>query len=129
MKEVSNVKQIFTQYAGMRPFGISFIVGGVDNTGKRLFETEPSGALAEYHAVAIGKNKNKAMDVLEKDWRENLSKEAAIKLLLHAIEKSLEEKEKFDLKRLQFMFVDSTQKFKPVSQEELKGSMSNGKKV
>ncbi|MBU0662078.1 archaeal proteasome endopeptidase complex subunit alpha [Candidatus Micrarchaeota archaeon] len=46
VKEVSNVKQIFTQYGGMRPFGVSFILGGVDNTGKRLFETEPSGALA-----------------------------------------------------------------------------------
>lgn len=62
VKEISGISQVFTQYAGMRPFGVSFIIGGVDSTGFRLFETEPSGALAEYSAIAIGKNKNKAMD-------------------------------------------------------------------
>jgi len=66
VKEISNIKQIFTQYGGMRPFGISFIIGGVDVSGSRLFETEPSGALAEYNAIAIGKNKEKAMDRLRK---------------------------------------------------------------
>ena len=121
VKEISNVMQVFTQYGGMRPFGISFIIGGVDNTGKRLFETEPSGALAEYSAIAIGKNKNKAMELFEKEWKENMAKEAAIKLLLKALEFGLDEKEKLEVKRLQFMLIDSNRKFTPVSQDELKG--------
>jgi len=120
VKEISNVMQVFTQYGGMRPFGISFIIGGVDNTGKRLFETEPSGALAEYSAIAIGKNKNKAMELFEKEWKENMSKDAAIKMMLKALEFGLDEKEKLDVKRLQFMFIDSARKFTPVSQDELK---------
>ncbi len=123
-KEVSNLKQLYTQYGGMRPFGISFIIGGVDSTGKRLFETEPSGALAEYHAIAIGKNKNKAMEFFEKEWKENLSKESAVRLLLKALESGLDEKEKLDLKRVQFMFVDGARKFTHVSQEELKAFTS-----
>src|SRR3989344_2681813 len=86
VKEVSNTMQVFTQYGGMRPFGISFIIGGVDNTGKRLFETEPSGALAEYHAIAIGRNKHKAMELFEKEWKEDISLEEGMKLLLKAIE-------------------------------------------
>jgi len=121
VKELSNINQVFTQYGGMRPFGVSFIVGGVDSSGKRLFETEPSGALAEYHAIAIGKNRTKAMEFFEKDWKENMSKEAAVKLLLKALEFGLDEKEKLDIKRVQFMLIDSSQKFKPVSQDELKG--------
>lgn len=120
VKEISNMKQLYTQYGGMRPFGISFIVGGVDSTGRRLFETEPSGALAEYHAIAIGKNRNKAMEFFEKEYKENLSKESAIKMLLKALEFGLDEKEKLDLKRVQFTMVDSSRKFKQVSQEELK---------
>src|SRR3989344_7084723 len=52
VKEIANVNQIFTQYGGMRPFGVSIIFGGVDDSGKRLFESEPSGALAEYSAIA-----------------------------------------------------------------------------
>ncbi len=121
VKELSNIKQVFTQYGGMRPFGVSFIIGGVDTSGKRLFETEPSGALAEYHAIAIGKNRTKAMEFFEKEWKDNMSKEAAVKLLLKALEFGLDEKEKLDIKRVQFMLIDSAQKFRPVSQDELKG--------
>lgn len=120
VKEVSNIKQLYTQYGGMRPFGISFIVGGVDSTGKRLFETEPSGALAEYHAIAIGKNRNKAMDFFEKEYKENLSRDAGVRLLLKALEFGLDEKEKLDIKRVQVMYVDSSKKFTSISQEELK---------
>jgi len=125
VKEVSNVKQVFTQYGGMRPFGVSLIIGGVDNTGKRLFETEPSGALAEYQAIAIGKNRNKAMELFEKDWKENLSKEAAMKLLLKALEHGLDEKEKFDVNKLQFTMVNESREFKHITQEELKGYMNH----
>ena len=76
--------------------------------------------MAEYHAIAIGKNRAKAMEFFEKDWKDTLSRDAAVKLLLKALEFGLEEKEKLDLKRLQFMYIDSTQKFRPVSQDELK---------
>jgi proteasome alpha subunit len=126
-KEVSNVKQVFTQYGGMRPFGISMIIGGVDSTGKRLFETEPSGALAEYHAIAIGKNRDKAMDLFEKEWKENLSLENAVKMILRALEQGLDEKEKLDASKLQFMFVDNKgRKFTPISSDEVKGFLSKG---
>ncbi|MFH1224631.1 MAG: archaeal proteasome endopeptidase complex subunit alpha [Candidatus Diapherotrites archaeon] len=120
VKEISNVKQIFTQYGGMRPFGISFIIGGVDQTGKRLFETEPSGALAEYNAIAIGKNRSKAMQVFEKDWKENMDYDAALLLLLKVLTKSLDEKEKMDYKRIEVAFIDGSREFKKVPNEKLK---------
>ena len=124
-KEVSNVMQVFTQYGGMRPFGISMIIGGIDSTGKRLFETEPSGALAEYHAIAIGKNRDKAMDLFEKEWKENFSKDAAIKMILKALEQGLDEKEKLDASKLQFMFIDNKdRKFSSISVDEVKGFLS-----
>jgi len=124
VKEVSNINQVFTQYGGMRPFGVALIIGGVDKTGKRLFETEPSGALAEYHAIAIGKNKDKVMEFFEKEWKESISKANAIKLLMKALEKGLDEKEKIEYRNLEFMFIDSTQKFEHISLEEIKSSLS-----
>ena len=71
----------------MRPFGISFIIGGFDRSGARLFETEPSGALAEYNAVAIGKNKAKAMDLFEKKFKPNLTFDQAMPILLWKLRK------------------------------------------
>ncbi|MFH1255715.1 MAG: archaeal proteasome endopeptidase complex subunit alpha [Candidatus Diapherotrites archaeon] len=128
VKEISNINQIFTQYGGMRPFGVSFIFGGIDETGNRLFETEPSGALAEYTAVAIGKNKHKAMELLEKDYKEGLSFDAGIQLLVDVLKKGLDEKEKLDYKRLEFSFVEEGKReFERIPVERLKGFVSNNK--
>jgi proteasome alpha subunit len=120
VKEISNIKQIFTQYGGMRPFGISFIFGGVDGSGKRLFETEPSGALAEYNAIAIGKNKEKAMELFEKEYREQMSFEDGLRLLGRALKAGLDEKEKQDPKKMDFAFIDSRMVFEKIPVEKLK---------
>jgi proteasome alpha subunit len=118
-KEIAETKQAFTQYGGLRPFGVAFIIGGVDEKGAKLFETEPSGALAEYTAVAVGRNKDKAMEVLEKEFKENLSLNDSVSLAYRAIEKSMPEKEKLTLARLEFAVVDS-KGFRHLSERELK---------
>ena len=40
VKRVSNIKRIYTQYAGIRPFGVAFLIGGIDENGIHLFETD-----------------------------------------------------------------------------------------
>jgi len=126
VKEISNIKQIFTQYGGMRPFGISFIIGGIDETGKRLFETEPSGALAEYKAIAIGKGRNEAMAFLEKEYSDNMTFDNAISLSLKALQKGLDEKEKISADRLDFGYIDEKKKrFNKIPKEKLKSFLGN----
>jgi len=124
VKEVGSVSQVFTQYAGMRPFGVSFVIGGIDESGKRLFETEPSGALAEYKAIAIGKGKKEAMKLLEKDYSDNMSQEEGIGLLLKALEKGLEEKEQLDVNRLDFAFIEGGKKFERIPKQKIKSVFS-----
>jgi proteasome alpha subunit len=126
VKQLSAIKQLFTQYAGMRPFGVSFIIGGVDETGSRLFETEPSGALAEYSAVAIGKGKKEVMVSLEKNYKEGLSFDEAIAMLLEGMQKGIGEKDKLDINRLDFAFVEKGKAFERVSKQKLKAIL--GKK-
>ncbi len=120
-KEIGAVKQLFTQYAGMRPFGVSFIVGGVDDSGPRLFETEPSGALAEYKAIAIGKGKKECMKFFETEYSENLPLDDAIVLLLKGLDKGLVgEKQKVDVNRLDFVVIESGKQFERLSKQKLK---------
>jgi len=126
VKQISGIKQLFTQYAGMRPFGVSFIIAGVDETGPRLFETEPSGALAEYMAITIGKGKKEAMKLLEKQYKEGLSFDGAIALVLEALRKGLGEKEKLDVNRLDFAFVERGRAFERIPKQKLKSVL--GKK-
>jgi len=119
-KRIAAIMQIFTQYGGMRPFGVSFIFGGIDPTGeKKLYETEPSGALAEYKAVAIGRNKKEAMKVLEAGFKDNMLKADSVNLMIKALKAGVPENEKFDLNRVDFAFVEQGTALKRLSKEEL----------
>ena len=89
-RRISDLKQIYTQHAGVRPFGVSFLIAGVDRTGPKLFMTEPSGAYAGYYAVAIGAGSQQASEVLEKNYREDMTLEEAIKLSLRALGSAME---------------------------------------
>ena len=77
--------QLYTQNGGVRPFGSALIIGGVYNGKCKLFETDPSGALIEYKATAIGSGRNAAMDIFEEKYEDDLSLEGAIELALTAI--------------------------------------------
>lgn len=84
-KRICDLKQRYTQLGGVRPFGAALLLIGVDKLGKRLFETDPSGAVDEWYAAAIGGGKNEAEEVLLKDWKKGMSRTDAIKLALKAL--------------------------------------------
>ena len=41
-KRVGDVEQMYTQYGGIRPFGVSIIFGGVDKRGCKVLQTDPA---------------------------------------------------------------------------------------
>ena len=54
-RRLADIKQVYTQHAGVRPFGVSLLIAGVDEVnGPQLFMTEPSGSYWGYRAAAIG---------------------------------------------------------------------------
>jgi len=58
--------QAYTLYSSVRPFGISTILGAVDQDGPALFVVEPSGVYYGYHGAAIGKGRQLAKTEIEK---------------------------------------------------------------
>ena len=93
-KTVCDLKQNYTQFAGVRPFGVALLIAGVDVTGPRLFSTHPSGAYWEWQATAIGRGAQRVNEILEKEYKRELSLNEAIKLALKSLrevaEKELE---------------------------------------
>jgi proteasome alpha subunit len=87
VRYVADLKQMHTQYAGLRPLGVSFLFAGFDEKPS-LFETDPGGAIFEWKAQAIGKNTEEVRKVLKDGWKKDMTKEAAIELALNAIKKS-----------------------------------------
>jgi len=86
-KELCDLMQVYTQYGGIRPFGVSLLVAGVDS-GPRLYEAEPSGALTGYLADAVGSGKKEVEEFFEKEYKPNLSQDEAIALAIKALKKS-----------------------------------------
>lgn len=115
VKDVSNYMQIFTQYGGLRPFGVTILIGGFDEKPK-LFEVDPSGTPTEWKSTAIGEGRTQAMKILESRYKESISTEEAIKLGVNALEEVL--KDKFQMGRIAAAVV-TEQGFKSLSQSEL----------
>lgn len=91
-KKICDLKQMYTQHGGVRPFGSALIIGGVNDNGSRLFETDPSGALIEYKATAIGAGRALAMEVFEKSFSEDMKLSESMELALDAIYEATEGK-------------------------------------
>lgn len=90
-KHVGDHIQFYTQYGGARPYGVSFLIAGLDG-GMRLFETDPSGALFEYKATAIGSGKKAVEELLEKEYKDGMNLDDGIKLGIKALKKVVEDK-------------------------------------
>ncbi len=85
VKEVSDRMQLYTQFGGVRPFGVALLIGGVDEKGPQLYEIDPSSAFYGWKAQAIGKGATEALKILRKGWKEGLDQETATKLAVEAL--------------------------------------------
>ncbi|MDD2678379.1 MAG: archaeal proteasome endopeptidase complex subunit alpha [Candidatus Nanoarchaeia archaeon] len=107
VKDICNQKQAFTQYGGMRPFGVSLLVAGIDER-PRLYMTEVSGIFFEMKAVAIGENSRVITNYLNKNYRDDMPFDDALKLAINALKEGLSNK--FDIERLESARIDSNDK-------------------
>lgn len=121
-KKICDFKQLYTQHGGVRPFGISLLLAGV-NERPRLFETDPSGALIEYKATAIGAGRTVAMEIFEEEYREDMSKDDAILIALKVMNVVTEGK--VSEHSVEIILVElKTKEFRRLSPEEVKKYLS-----
>ncbi|MFQ5476202.1 MAG: archaeal proteasome endopeptidase complex subunit alpha [Nitrosopumilus sp.] len=92
-KHLADQSQQYTQYAGVRPFGVALILGGVVNKSPQLYLTDPSGTYISYDAIAIGAGSEQVTDFLEKTYKSDLSIDDASALAAGGIYLSSEDKE------------------------------------
>lgn len=89
-KRICDIQQMYTQHAGVRPFGVSIIFGGVDKTGPRVFGTHPSGTYRGYKATALGAGRETVLAVLKEEYREEMGMEDSAKLAVKCLVKALD---------------------------------------
>ncbi|MCK4474545.1 archaeal proteasome endopeptidase complex subunit alpha [Candidatus Bathyarchaeota archaeon] len=119
-KRICDIKQLYTQHAGVRPFGVSLVFGGVDKTGNRLFGTHASGAYRGYKATAMGAGRETVLNILKEEYREDMSLEDAIRLAVKCLTKALEARQLAP--RIKIAVIPSaTKKMKMLSDEKIEG--------
>jgi proteasome alpha subunit len=82
VKDISDIKQQYTQHPGVRPFGVAVMVAGIDSKN-RLFVSDITGNYFEFHATAIGENDEKIKEHLRKDYKSSIKIDEALKLGLN----------------------------------------------
>lgn len=90
-KALTDNIQEYTQMGGTRPFGVSLLIGGVQDGEPALFEADPSGNPTSWKARAVGSNAASAQDHLEANYDPEASIDAAIDLALTALSETDDE--------------------------------------
>ncbi len=118
VKDISNLKQICTQSGGLRPFGVSLLIAGVDETGAKLFETDPTGIFFQYKATVIGEGETDIEELLKKEYNENMSLQDGIRLGLKGLSKFLGKD--FSLERIDGAYITiAERKFTKLTRSEI----------
>jgi len=117
VKRICDFKQNYTQYGGVRPFGTALLVGGVDDAGIHLYETDPSGALVSYKAGSIGAGRNTVMELFEARYQDGMAQDDAVLLGLEALQKSSEDK--LDARAIEVGLVVAGGKFRRLAEDEV----------
>lgn len=119
IKEISNIKQQFTQYGGARPFGVSLMVAGINNEKPELYTSDIKGNYFSYYATAIGENDEKIKEQLKEKYKHDLTIKKGVKLALDILENI--GKKNFNLGRFEMVYIENDdKKIKRLEGEEIK---------
>ena len=118
IREVSDIKQQYTQHPGVRPFGVALMIAGKNENDCKLYTSDITGNYFEYNAIAIGENDDKIKEELRKNYRKNMKIKEAIKLGLNIFNKILGDK--FEIHRFNIAYIENKEgKLRKLNKEEI----------
>lgn len=128
VKDMSDLCQFTTQSAGLRPFGVSLLVGGVDDDGTpTLFMTDPTGIFFRYRAAVIGEGEIEIEKILQKKYRSNMNIEEGLALGVGALAAFVGAELSVD--RLEAVVITvAGRKYKQVSNDEMRDLLQKARK-
>ena len=120
-KRIAEIVQSYTQYGGVRPFGVALLVGGVSDKKIKLSEIPTSGAMLEYLATAIGSGADKVKAYFESAYKTNMNRDEAISFLISSMKEAAGKSDKkFSPTQLEIAILERKQGFKRLTESEIK---------
>jgi proteasome alpha subunit len=120
IKEVSNVKQQFTQYGGARPFAVSMMLAGINGKKPQLFVSDVTGNYFAYHANAIGEGDEKIRELLREKYKKDLTIKEGVKVALEIFGDVKADKFNLDKFEMNYISLDD-KKIKKAEGKEIEG--------
>lgn len=117
IKDISNLKQQFTQYGGARPFGVSLMVAGINNKRPELFTSDTTGNYLAYYSNSIGESDDKIKEKLREKYTSSLNIKDGVKLALE-IFKEVDEK-KSNLSKFELCYITTEGELKRLYGEDI----------
>merc|ERR1711862_540470 len=120
--QIADKSQAKTQSSSKRPYGVGLLVAGIDEKGPHLFNTCPSGACYEYHAMAIGGRSTSAKTYLEKyldSYKTAESSDKLIQVAVEALNKTTSSEVVLSEKNTSVVIIENKGIFREVKGEEL----------
>ena len=108
VKDVASLCQICTQSGGLRPFGVSLIIAGIDADGPKLYETDPTGIFFQFKATVIGEGEPEIEEILGKEYNDRLTIQDGLALALSALSRVLDKN--FSVERVDAAFITNKDK-------------------
>ena len=128
VKDICDLKQVCTQSGGLRPFGVSILVAGIDDHTPKLYETDPTGIFFQYMATAIGEGELEVEEILHSEYKPQLTIEDGLKVSLKALKKVLGDN--FKVGRIDAAYIKTDEKkFKKFSKEKIEKTAGDIKDI
>jgi len=125
-KHLADQSHQFTQYSGVRPYGVALIIAGIDQKGGSIYVTDPSGTYVSYAAVSIGENSDAVTEFLEKNYKSDMTLEDGASLAAAAI--NLKEEKKDGSKHVKMSWIKlDKQMMEKVSDSDIENFVQSAK--
>lgn len=124
VKTIADMKQMYTQYGGIRPFGCALFFIGIDAKGTQIFTTSPSGIYRSFKGYAIGSGETTAREYITSNYSPDLAFDDLINLTLNALKEAVDEEITKDTLRLGYIKSEDKQ-FKICSKDEMEAFLTN----
>ncbi len=118
IKDIANIKQQFTQYGGARPFGVFFMIAGMNGKKPEVYVSNVSGNYFSYHANAIGENDDKIKEKLREKYKSDLSVKKGVKVVLDIFKEI--QGAKFNAEKFEVVYIHEDGKIQTLEGAELK---------
>ena len=124
VKTIADLKQIYTQYGGIRPFGCALFFIAIDSTGPQIYTTSPSGIYRSYNAFGLGSGEATAREYIQKNYKDSMSFKELLTLALNAIKESSEDELTKENIRIAYIKSAEDNKFKMLSKDDVNSHLS-----